>query len=443
MTKPSITAEQLASVDGLPSREAAKVLGVGKSTINDARDRRRANKGVYERIAAAAEAEREQNKYAAREAARSTIESREDGSLLVETTGEIPQTKDDIIERMRTRGFDPDAYTFTYRFSEWEAQIGGGLTKTMYAARAGAVERKVVGGGDTFDAEQLAEIIRSHALPVAVPEGGEQPEVAPNTFVFCFADPQLGKVDLNGGTDETVKRFLNSLTHAEALLEAEPATQIVWADLGDGIENFCNTSSQRQTNDLNLVEQVRVLRRLQVEGLIRLAKFAPVVHVTVPSNHSQNRVGFQSPASTAHDDWGIEVQAQIQEAFLLAGENVTAHPVSFVRPDEHLESVSITTEDGCRLGFVHGHRAGQQNGLERWWAGQSLGRQPTHDADILLVGHFHNLSITSAGNERYIFVTPSLDNGSSWWTVSRGNVATAGVATFRTQGRKWRDMVIV
>src|SRR5690606_17553526 len=165
-----------------------------------------------------------------------------------------------------------------------------------------------------------------------------------------------------------------SVDHACALLDENPAAEIIWADLGDGIENFCNTSSQRQTNDLNLVEQVRVLRRLQVAGIQRFLEYAPVIHVSVPSNHSQNRVGPQMPASTAHDDWGLEVQEQLSEVF--AGRKLP-NELKFFCPEAHLESVSITTLDGTNLGFVHGHRAGQQTGLERWWAGQALGNQPT------------------------------------------------------------------
>jgi hypothetical protein len=167
---------------------------------------------------------------------------------------------------------------------------------------------------------------------------------------------------------------------------------------------------------------------------MRFQEYAPVVHVSVPSNHSQNRVTFQGPASTAHDDWGLEVQQQLNELITAAAAQLT-NTVTFIAPDEHLESVSFTTNEGTRLGFVHGHRATRQTGLEQWWAGQSLGRQPTHDADILLVGHFHNYNINSVGDGRYIITTPSLDNGSSWFTVQRGNVATAGVLTFRVRSR--------
>jgi predicted phosphodiesterase len=421
MTKPErdtplrnlkLTPEMLASVEGLSSAKAAAKLGVGKTTVTDARAKLNIKREVPRKTAKSAKIEQKGT------------------SIIVEVTDTVAQTKDHIEERMRSRGFDPEQYTFTYGFSEWEAQTPRGV-ETLYSARASATEKRPT-GKPTVAYDDIVSVIEGHvATPVS-----ERPEFAPNTFVFNFADPQIGKVDINGGTQATIERFMNSLDHARSLLDAEPATEIVWADLGDGIENFCNTSSQRQTNDLNLVEQVRILRRLQVTGLMALSDYAPVTHVSVPSNHSQNRVGFQAPASTAHDDWGLEVQVQLEEAFAMAGAGHTRNPITFRSPDAHLESLSHTTVDGTRLGFVHGHRSNSQNNLETWWAGQSLGRQPTWDADILLVGHFHNYGVRSVGDNRYIVTTPSLDGGSSWFTVSRGNMATAGVLAMRVANKR-------
>lgn len=423
-TNPPLTREQIESVRGMSASKAAAKLGYGKTAVLQARDRF----SMKEKHSAGSGG-------ASRDSSKGfKIENRGD-SLIVETTDSVAQTKDHIEERMRSRGFDPEQYTFTYGFSEWEAQTPDGI-QTLYSARASATERRKT-VEDVLTADEIIAFIDTYQ-----PIRGERADVEPSgTFIFCFADPQLGKVDINGNSEDTISRFLASLDHACALLDENPASEIIWADLGDGIENFCNTSSQRQTNDLNLVEQVRVLRRLQMQGISRFLEYAPVTHVSVPSNHGQNRVGFQQPASTAHDDWGIEVQAQLEDVF--SGRSDLPNEVSFVKPDEHLESVSIFTEDMTSIGFVHGHRAGQQNGLERWWAGQALGDQPTALAQILLVGHFHNWSLSSVGNQRYIITTPSLDNGSSWFTVSRGNVATAGVLTLRVRDGVPTDQKIV
>lgn len=430
--KIKITKEMLATVAGLSSADAAKKLGVSKTGITEARDRYRMKREVP-KVAKAPKPP----KARAVKGKSSSIEQSSDGSLIVTSTDTVPQTKDHIDERMRVRGFDPEKYVFTYSFSEWDAQTPDGI-QTMYSARAGATERKASIIEQAATADDLIAIIDNYQ-----PIRGESADVEPSgTFVFCFADPQLGKTDMNGGTEETINRFLASLDHACAILDEHPATEIIWADLGDGIENFCNTSSQRQTNDLNLVEQVRVLRRLQLQGIARFLEYAPVVHVSVPSNHSQNRVGFQQPASTAHDDWGLEVQSQLEDVFRARTD--LPNEVDFVKPDEHMESLTIfTDEDMTGIGFVHGHRSTSQNNLESWWAGQALGDQPTALAQILLVGHFHNWSVRSVGKEKLIITTPSLDNGSSWFTVSRGNIATAGVLTLRVRDGRVTHQEIV
>lgn len=428
MSKPALTAEQLESVKHLSSSAAAKVLGYSKTAVTESRQRLGMKREVSPNAGSSF------GKTATPKGKASSIEQRGDGSLIVETTDTVPQTKEHIDERMRTRGFNPEQYVFSYGFSEWDAQTPDGI-QTLYSARASATERKRT-AAEVVKADDLIAYLDSYN-PVRG-EGSDAPK--DGTFVFNFADPQIGKTDLAGGTEETIARFMASLDHACAVLDEKPANEIIWADLGDGIENFCNTSSQRQTNDLNLVEQVRVLRRLQTIGLMRFQEYAPVMHVSVPSNHSQNRVGFQQPASTAHDDWGLEVQYQLEELF---AERDLAHPVEFYRPEEHLESLSVQSYDGTALGFVHGHRSNSQDGLERWWAGQALGNQPTAHAQILFVGHFHNLSLRTVGNSRYIITTPSLDNGSSWFTVSRGNVATAGVLTTRIRDGFPYEMRIV
>lgn len=424
MTKQVLTQAQLDSVAGYPSREAAAKLGVGKSTINDARRLARENGGYLPRS---------KGDTAGR---KSSVETNSFGALIIETQDTVAQDRSAIDKAMLAKGFDPELYTFGYRFSEWETTRDG-ETITLYAARATAT-RTTANNAVPLDHDELVAVIDNH-----VPDtSGWDPE-ATETFVFNFADPQFGKVDLNGGTDETVARFLRSLDRACAYLDANPVAQIIWADLGDGIENFCNTTSQRQTNDLNLVEQVRILRRIQLEGILRFLNYAPVVHVSVPSNHSQNRVTFQGPASTAHDDWGLEVQQQLIDIFkTMRPELFQDNTLQFISPQEHLESVAFTTASGTRLGFVHGHRSNAQTGLERWWQGQALGRQPTADCDILLVGHFHNLNVNSVGDQRYIITTPSLDNGSSWFTVARGHVATAGVLGMVVRGREFPAMDI-
>src|SRR5687768_16823688 len=94
LNKTILTPEQLASVAHLSSRKAAEKLGVGKSTINDAR----AKVGTPSPD---------------KSGKSSVFERKADGSLIIESTDSIPQSEADILNRMRARGFDPDRYQFS------------------------------------------------------------------------------------------------------------------------------------------------------------------------------------------------------------------------------------------------------------------------------------------------------------------------------------------
>jgi predicted phosphodiesterase len=61
-------------------------------------------------------------------------------------------------------------------------------------------------------------------------------------------------------------------------------------------------------------------------------------------------------------------------------------------------------------------------------------------ADILLVGHFHHLRVETYGDSQTMFVAPSMDGGSGWFTNTAGESSRPGVLTFMVDGEGWRDM---
>lgn len=269
------------------------------------------------------------------------------------------------------------------------------------------------------------------------------PRVAGNTDrVVALADWQLGKSDLNGGSQETIARVMAGVHKVAGMLKAEPVAHLVLADLGDIIENFSNTKSQSQTNDLDLTSQVRGARRLLLEVLMTLAPLVPkVTYVAVPSNHCQVRAeGSKDLASTTDNDWGLELQQQIAD--VLQGRPGFEH-VQFVRPRRLEEAVTVEV-GGSVVGFVHGHQSKSPDKVAEWWKGQSHGRRSNlHQADYLLHGHYHNFRISQSGDARWLIGTPSSDPGSTWYTNSTGEQSTAGTLTFLLQDGQWRDMRIV
>lgn len=431
-----LTQADLDRVAGLPSREAAEILGVGKTSINKYREIARLNGG---RIPPAPPkppraAERSGT------GPQSTVETRQDGSLDVETRGTVPQTKGDVDEAMRKRGFDPEEYSFTYRFSDWEAQRAGGEIITMYAARAGATPKPQAATSAAVDVTELLDAVSKWDFTPGKRKAEARQAV---DFVFLFADPQLGKTDLNGNTDSTVAAVMASYEAAATLINEERPHEVAFVDLGDGLENFYNTSSQRETNDLDITSQVRLLRRLQAEGIRRLAPLAELfTHVSVPSNHGQVRIGPQAQASTASNDWGIEVSHQLEDVFEPHARDLG---LTFVRPtNPHQISVCHTLASNTRLGATHGDTAGTQARVAQWWQGQAFGwDNPLRDVDILCVGHYHNRAIEEVFAGRQIVFGSSADPGSAWFTNRTGRSATRGVTAFFTADGNMSDLQIL
>lgn len=257
------------------------------------------------------------------------------------------------------------------------------------------------------------------------------------TFVLCMADLQVGKAhEPRGGTPEMAVRVSESLHKAVELVKALRPQEIVIAELGDVIENFYNTSAQRQTNDRNLTEQIRIARRTILEAIMLLAPLAPkLMYLAVPSNHGSVRIGPKSPASTADDDFGIEISYQIEDA--LTGRPGFEH-VTCVRPAPLMESLTIETS-GTILGAVHGHQASAWHAIGKWWAGQSHGRRNNmQNADILLAGHWHSSTKYQSGG-RWVFIGPASDGGSTWFDNQSGEGSQPGMLSFVTYDGTFED----
>lgn len=264
--------------------------------------------------------------------------------------------------------------------------------------------------------------------------------LSPHTEVLCLADFQIGKVASGGGTAELVARVLGAVD-AFVAQSTRPA-EVVLFELGDVLENFDNVGSQRATNDLDLTLQLRTARRLLLEVLLRVAHLAPkVTLVSVPSNHCQVRAFGKDLASTPNNDWGIELSHQLED--VMAGRPEFGH-IRFVRTEGHDEAVTYTCGDGTVVGAVHGHQAGKQTSMGDWWRGQSHGRRTNlHNADILLFGHFHNLSVGQSGDARWLIGTSAADGGSDWFTNKTGESAKAGLTTFTVRNGMWSNLRIL
>lgn len=290
---------------------------------------------------------------------------------------------------------------------------------------------KVVPKGSRQD-EDIAVLMAEAkaASPVNFPQ---RRPIGVTSEVINLADFQVGKTDELGGTAETLARSEAALADVLRALEMDMVDQIVLVDPGDALEGFESAPNADQTNDLSLTEQIRVWRRILWRWIDALAPLVPdLVVIGVPSNHCRVRRG-KNAQGHALDDFGIEAIAQVSD-IAQANPDRYGH-IRFIIPEEHQEHVLFTLVGGQVLGVAHGHQKNSPAQLTGWV--KSTGRRGLAQADIVVVGHFHHLVVEAFGDQQWLFVCPTNDNGSSWFTPSSGERSEPGILTFRVDRRGW------
>jgi hypothetical protein len=305
------------------------------------------------------------------------------------------------------------------RTSRWQRYDGEWLTSYRFTFR-----KKTSG----IDLPLLLAEAKRKSKPALLPK----PE--PKCLVVMWSDLQVGKVDYRGNSQSLIERVALMQARLIDQVKREKPERIVFADLGDTVENFSNAASmnQLQSNDLSIMEQVDLATTLAWQTLRMLAKYVPTItYASVGSNHCQWRVSGQTVGKPT-DDWGVFIGRQLAR---LAQESDL--PIKFVEPQPHDESLALDVfDDGFHiLGMVHGHQAKRPDMVATWWRTQSFGGQPVSGANILIHGHWHHLRVTELGStprgtSRFLIMAPTMDNGSGWWRRVAGEDSVPGLATF-------------
>ena len=245
------------------------------------------------------------------------------------------------------------------------------------------------------------------------------PKTTGEALVVVWADPQTGKSDHRGGTQELIARVEEKLTALEVYIKQQKPSRMVFLNAGDAIEGFENVDSQMFTNDLSLPEQLDLEATFEWKFLALLRKYSEdVTAATVPSNHCSWRRG-KSALGKASDDWGIYLQRQHMKDSERLGMGI-----KFAEPEPHQESLAIDV-DGTVIGLVHGHQASPGKFTD-FWAKQVHGGGPLAHADVVVTGHYHSLLIQPSGRNPYTgrskwhLQAPTMDNGSSWYANRMG-----------------------
>ena len=347
-----------------------------------------------------------------------------DGSEGTAVTPGYDSEPENFDEFLVDAGLDPDSIDVIppVRTSRWQQQKDGELVwLTSYRFN---FKRKTVG----ID------------LPLLLAEANKKVKLTPlkNTankaLVVLWSDLQVGKVDYRGNSQTLIERVGLMQQRLVEQIKHEKPSRVVFADMGDTVENFSNAANmqQLQSNDLSIMEQVDLATTFAWQTLKLIVKLVPdVTYASIGSNHCQWRVGGQV-VGKATDDWGVYIGRQLAR---LAQE--TELPIKFLEPQPHDESLALDVfGDGFHiLGLVHGHQVQRPDGIGEWWKKQAFGRQPVSEATILCHGHFHHLRVTEmgstqSGGSRFVIMASTLDNGSGWYKKRSGEDSVPGLVTF-------------
>lgn len=410
-----LTQAELDSVIGLSSRQAAEVLGCSKTTVNDARKLAREHGGLLP----------QHNK-----------SKKTEDSTDIEIVSSVPITETQISEALKARGIDEATHKVSLSFGIYEQG-----EKVRHSFRASASPKRIETNEATeFELQSVIDRITSYDHTKEFHMGAGDPNS--DTLVIVPADLQIGKVDWNGGTDDTIKQALESFARAAQFATEHNFREIVIVDAGDIIENIYNVSSQLGTNDVDLPHQVVLASHVILSGIEMLAPLCESLrYVAVSSNHGAHRIGLKAPGGDVHADYGIAIARMLDRALKL-------NPVAFGHvtvqvPEPFFESLYFKTLSNSDIGVVHGHQVNSPDKIGEWWKGQSHGNMPVGNARILITGHWHSLRVQQSGDSRWIIVGPSSDRGSSWFTNNRGERSESGMLMFTTKDNKWGNLQIV
>jgi len=335
---------------------------------------------------------------------------------------EKPQNFDEFL---RDAGMDPSDIDVIppVRTSRWQRWDGEWLTSYRFTFRkkSGNIDLPLI----------MLEARKRLGKP-------KLPKTEERCLVVLWSDLQVGKVDYRGGTDQLLERVALMQAKLMEQVRREKPEQVIFADLGDTVENFYNTASAQQhySNDLSIMEQVDVATTLAWQTIRLLAQTVPTVtYASVGSNHCQFRAANGKAIGKPTDDWGVFIGRQLARLAKETG----ADNIKFLEPQTHDESLAIDVfGDGYHvLGIVHGHQASSPAGVADWWRKQAFGRQPVADASLLVHGHWHHMRVQELGSvdrgdktaSRFIVMAPTMDNGSNWFKMRSGEDSIPGLAT--------------
>lgn len=263
----------------------------------------------------------------------------------------------------------------------------------------------------------------------------------PHWAVFQAGDQQLGKRSRDGGIDEIVGRYLESVEAAAAeiaqLRDAHGVEGLQISLPGDCIEG--NQSQQGKNlwlTELTITEQVRVLRRLMFETVRALAPLAPKVYLDVVNgNHDEAQ---RTQNTFPGNGWATEAAIAVDDALKL---NAEAFGHVEVRVPEQWSGHMTVPVGDTVVTVAHGHQWRRGRAMD-WWSKQALNNQPPGAAQVLQNGHWHEWAVASTAERTHI-QSPTFDCGSDWYRERQGGTSRRGGLVYLLRAGEVSRMTVV
>jgi hypothetical protein len=334
-------------------------------------------------------------------------------------------TEDEESWLLKKAGYKPEEWRIVgdHSYREWDANLGGGVIKTLQYRRFNVRKRGLAANG----VEELLDLVGQAARPVervAGTDGGR-------THVFATGDWQLGKID-GDGTAGSIRRVSAGIAESAALLrdaflrgEVGNCHIAFMADCGEYFVSQNGANAWR--TDLSISETLRITRRLMLEAIKAHAPYCErLTVVAVPGNHDQTS---RAPMTYHGDSFDTDCLVAVTD---LLEENPQAfgHVETYVPPRD---SKFVTLDvNGTRILHLHGEDVRPHQHFN-WWRGQAF--EPGSDAanaQVMLFAHQHHFMVDTS-NGRTAIMSPSTEDKSIWFSNKTGVTSKPGSLVFHVE----------
>lgn len=339
-----------------------------------------------------------------------------DGGFLISTARPIGQNPDSE-QFLKEFDLDPNSWRVTsVRRSRWQKFDGEWLEAYRLNLLPFNIEKNL-----NLDIESLIEEVKKWR-----PSKNQKQETGELAYVFAPSDQQIGKKQGNDGTEQSVKRILETTEGGVHRLQelrkiGRKIGTMVLALPGDHVEGNVSQNGRLQgqaSSDLGLTEQTRVARRLL---MAQIKAFAPLCErMIVPVVNGNHDEVTRQVVADPSDGWNVDIASAVQDA---CAENENLSHIEFRFPAKETNTVAVNIS-GTMLGIFHGHQSGRD--VFKYLSSQAAGQTPIGGCDVWISGHYHNFKSMDIGY-RFWVQAPTTDPGSGWFKEKTGLESHPGV----------------